>query len=50
MEYVFFIIGAISGGLFALAGAFGVHSLKDVLEPAQLVSYENVVWHQMVLC
>lgn len=40
-------VGALSGALAILLGAFGAHALKDWLKPADLVIYETGVRYQM---
>lgn len=49
----FLLLGAILGGLAVVAGAFGAHALKEVLEPDQLISYKTAVryqmWHALLL-
>lgn len=49
----FLFIAALLGGAAVLAGAFGAHYLKEVLEPAKLISYKTAVryqmWHALLL-
>ncbi len=39
-------IGAFSGAIAVLLGAFGAHTLKNILEPLQLQSFETGVRYQ----
>ena len=41
------LITCFIGMLGILLGAFGAHSLKEILEPAQLLSFETAVRYQM---
>jgi uncharacterized membrane protein YgdD (TMEM256/DUF423 family) len=43
----FVIAGALFGMLGVIAGAFGAHGLKDVLEPGDLQTFETAVRYQM---
>lgn len=40
-------IGAVLGMISVILGAFGAHTLKESLSPAQLVSFETGVKYQM---
>ncbi len=41
------ILGALLGALSVILGAFGAHALKEVLEPAQLATFETGVRYEM---
>ena len=43
----YYIIGAISGGLVIILGAFGAHGLKEVLDEYSRSIYEKAVLYQM---
>lgn len=43
----FVIAGALFGMLGVMAGAFGAHGLKEVLEPGDLQTFETAVRYQM---
>ncbi|MDT8411235.1 MAG: DUF423 domain-containing protein [Vicingaceae bacterium] len=47
MKKSMLIKGSILGGLAVILGAFGVHALKEVLTPEQLISFETGVRYQM---
>lgn len=47
MTKFFIIIGAISGFLSVTLGAFGAHSLQNILLPTQLKIYHTAVEYQM---
>lgn len=47
MERLFFMIGAISGGLSVAAGAFGAHALRARVEPRLLEVFETGARYQM---
>ena len=40
--------GALFGGLSVFLGAFGAHSLKAMLEPAQLATFQTAVQYQFI--
>lgn len=40
-------VGAVSGLLAVVAGAFGAHALRDQLDPARLVVFETAARYQM---
>ncbi|MFK7971964.1 MAG: DUF423 domain-containing protein [Bacteroidia bacterium] len=46
-------IAAISGALAVIAGAFGAHALKEILDADQLMAYKTAVryqmWHAIVI-
>jgi uncharacterized membrane protein YgdD (TMEM256/DUF423 family) len=46
MHKQFIAIAAVLGALTVGLGAFGAHGLKNILEPAQLVTYETAVRYQ----
>jgi uncharacterized membrane protein YgdD (TMEM256/DUF423 family) len=46
MHKPFIAIAAVLGALTVGLGAFGAHGLKNILEPAQLVTYETAVRYQ----
>ena len=43
----FFAIGAVSGALVVMLGAFGAHGLKDILDDYSRSVYEKAVLYQM---
>lgn len=43
---VLFTTGAILGALAVMAGAFGAHKLRELLQPDQLQSFETAVRYQ----
>lgn len=47
MEKVFFVIGALSGAISVLLGAFGAHALRDRLTPQLLDTFETGVRYQI---
>lgn len=47
MEKKILITGAVLGVTAIILGAFGAHTLKKVLQPEQLVSFETGVRYQM---
>ena len=47
MKKSMLIKGSILGGLAVILGAFGAHTLKEVLTPEQLISFETGVRYQM---
>lgn len=48
MDRLFFVLGAISGGLAVAAGAFGAHALKSLLSADALATYDTAARYQMV--
>lgn len=44
---LFFALGAISGGLAVMLGAFGAHALRSSLSPHDLATFEIGVRYQM---
>ncbi len=44
----FFAIGAVSGALVVMLGAFGAHGLKDILNEYSRSIYEKAVLYQML--
>lgn len=42
------IIAALLGATAVLAGAFGAHGLKEILTPAQLVTWKMASFYQLV--
>ena len=47
MAKIFFIIGAILGGLAVAFGTFGTHGLKKMVTPEQFETFETAVRYQM---
>jgi uncharacterized membrane protein YgdD (TMEM256/DUF423 family) len=47
MEKIFFIIGALSGGLSVALGAFGAHGLRERLTPQLLDTFETGVRYEI---
>ncbi|RME02269.1 MAG: DUF423 domain-containing protein, partial [Deltaproteobacteria bacterium] len=47
MERIFFLIGALSGAIGVIAGAFGAHALKERLPEAMLHTFEVGVRYQL---
>lgn len=47
MERTFFVIGSIFAGLAVAFGAFGAHSLKEILPAERLPTWEKAVRYQM---
>lgn len=47
MEKVFFVIGALSGAISVLLGAFGAHALRDRLTPQLLDTFETGVRYEI---
>jgi len=46
MHKFFLVAGSISGAISVLLGAFGAHSLKTIVSPAALVTFETGVRYQ----
>jgi uncharacterized membrane protein YgdD (TMEM256/DUF423 family) len=46
MHRYFLIAGSISGAISVILGAFGAHSLKSIVTPAALVTFETGVRYQ----
>lgn len=44
----FGLIGAVLGGTAVIAGAFGAHALKDVLEPDALAAFHTAARYQLI--
>ena len=44
---IFTVLGAITGGLGVVFGAFGAHMLRSVLDPEHLTVFETAVRYQM---
>ena len=47
MDKIFFIIGALSGGLSVALGAFGAHGLRERLTPQLLETFETGVRYEI---
>ncbi len=47
MASKFFVIAGILGFLGVAGGAFGAHTLRDVLDSARLAAYETAIRYQM---
>jgi uncharacterized membrane protein YgdD (TMEM256/DUF423 family) len=47
MEKAFFILGALSGALAVMLGAFGAHALRERLTPQLLDTFETGVRYEM---
>lgn len=47
MEKLLFLIGALSGGLAVMLGAFGAHALRDRLTPQLLDTFETGVRYEI---
>lgn len=47
MEKLFFIIGAVSGALSVVLGAFGAHALRDTLTAQLLDTFETGVRYEI---
>lgn len=47
MERLFFVIGALSGAISVLLGAFGAHALRDRLTPQLLDTFETGVRYEI---
>lgn len=47
MEQLFFVLGAISGAIAVVLGAFGAHALRSSLSPDKLTTFETGVRYQM---
>ena len=48
MAHTFFLLGTLFAGLGVAAGAFGAHSLKEILAPNMLAVFETAVRYQML--
>jgi uncharacterized membrane protein YgdD (TMEM256/DUF423 family) len=46
MEKIFFVLGAILGGLAVASGAFGAHGLKNIVTSDRLETFETAVRYQ----
>jgi len=44
---MFFLLGGIAAGIGVAAGAFGAHSLKEMLDVSKLAVFETAVRYQM---
>lgn len=47
MEQLFFVLGAISGAIAVVLGAFGAHALRSSLSPDKLTTFETGVRYEM---
>lgn len=47
MDRVFFILGAVSGAIAVMLGAFGAHALRSSLSPERLATFETGVRYEM---
>jgi len=47
MERLFFVIGALSGAISVLLGAFGAHALRERLTPQLLDTFETGVRYEI---
>lgn len=47
MDKLFFLIGALSGGISVLLGAFGAHALRERLTPQLLETFETGVRYEI---
>ena len=48
MDKIFFVLGALLGGLGVAAGAFGAHALETRLAPDRLELFELAARYQMI--
>lgn len=48
MKPAFLKIASVSGIIAVILGAFGAHTLKDILSPSQLAAFETAVRYQFI--